>query len=213
MARKRKKGKRKPNRSIFIFCEGKKTEPAYLNALIASLSFPGELATVKVINSEKTDLVGLVNEAKLHKENSGYSLDEDEYWVVVDKNGYTEHAKGFNTAKGSSIKIAFSSICFEYWLYCHFQYSTAAHGKCEDVIKKALKVHITDYEKAAKNIYAITADKLDVAVSNAKKGRKHWVESGDGRKIYDRNPYTDVDKLVLALKKYKKELENKTPPA
>lgn len=207
MARSRKKGTRKPKRSIYILCEGDKTEPHYFKALIRSLSFPGELVTVKVLPSGKTDIVGLVGVAKKYQDKNLYALDDDQYWIVVDKDRYPEHAKGFATAKANKFSIAFSSICFEYWIFCHFEYSTAAHDKCGKLIKKKLKKYLPGYEKKSTNTYALTADKLKVAISNAKKCQKHWRSAGGGKKIFERNPYTDVDKLVDCLRDYREELK------
>lgn len=208
MARPRKKRGKKLYKGIYIFCEGEKTEPNYFNSLIRSLNFPGELAVVKVVETEHTDLVGLVREAKKFKAQNEYKVPGDEYWIVVDKDGYTEHAKGFDQAKSNSINIAFSSICFEYWIYCHFGYSTAAYAKCKTLIT-ALKRFIPQYTKNNTNIFALTSDKLEDAIKHAKQCRKHWSDVNENKRIYDLTPYTDVDKLISCLRQYIKEIKGK----
>ncbi|WFS63964.1 RloB family protein [Pseudodesulfovibrio thermohalotolerans] len=209
MARPRKKATRPIFPSIFIFCEGKKTEPNYFRALINSLNFPGELAKVKVIDSDKTNLVGLVNEAKELKKNNRYGIVDDEYWIVVDKDGYTMHAQGFDQALANSFNIAFSSVCFEFWILCHFTYTTAQKAKCEKLIKEQLEANIPNYEKNQIDIYDIIKMKQNNACAAAKRIRKHWEAVGEGKPIYELNPYTDVDRLVEKLVDYSNELKNK----
>ena len=206
MARPRKQETRSLNPSIFIFCEGSKTEPNYFRALIKFLNFPGELAKVEVIDSEKTNLVGLVDEAKALRDKNKYSTDGDQYWIVVDKDGYTQHSTGFDTAAANSFKVAFSSICFEFWFFCHFEFSTAQKAKCAVLIKEQLSKCIPDYEKGQKDIFSLLNSRLHEACKNAKRIRKHWLDVGDGKPIFELNPYTNVDQLVEKLISYRKEI-------
>lgn len=207
MARPRKSKTRHLQGSIFIFCEGRKTEPNYFNSLIKSLSFPGETAIVKVIDTEYTDLVSLVREAKLQMKYNKYKTDKDQYWVVVDKDGYTKHAEGFDSARRSGIEIAFSSISFEYWILCHYTYTTRAHNKCDDLIKDHLKKYYKNYEKGSNDVYHDTHNHIDTAKNNAKKCRDSWKKSEENDKIYNLNPYTNIDELIDKIKFFRSEIE------
>lgn len=180
MARPRKKQTRNAERSIFIWCEGKKTEPNYFEALIKSVDLPAGLASVHVLPSEHTDLVGLVKEAKKFMRKNKYDSN-DEYWVVVDKDGYTKHPEGFNLAYANSINVAFSSVCFEYWLFCHFEYSTKAYSKCIEVIKESLQSHLAGYQKKSLNVFDDTKCNLNDAIKNARRVRAHCALSPEIR--------------------------------
>jgi len=206
MARPRKERTRAPHPSTYIFCEGTKTEPNYFNDLICSLNFPGELATVKVIHTDKTNLVGLVNVAKEFKDNNKYALDSDQYWIVVDKDGYPKHKEGFSFAKENSFKIAFSSICFEYWLLCHYTFSKVPYQNYREIIRAALKKYIPEYEKGNDGIFALTSAQLQTAYQNAKASRDRWKRKQSDKEIYELNPYTNVDELIKHIVSFKKSL-------
>lgn len=206
MARPRKKKTRVPHPSTYIFCEGEKTEPNYFNAFIDSLSFPGELATVKVVHTDKTNLVGLVDEAKKFKDNNAYALGSDEYWIVVDKDGYPKHKEGFEAAKRNSFKIAFSSICFEYWLLCHYTFSKIPYQNYREIIRGALIRHIPEYTKNNGDIFSITNELLETACQNARASRDRWVRKQPDKEIYELNPYTNVDELMQHIFSFRKNL-------
>jgi hypothetical protein len=207
MPKKRKINTRTINKNIYIFCEGRKTEPQYFSEMIRNLKFPFELATVKCIDSPHTDLLGLVDAAVTHRKSIGTT--HDVYWVVVDKNGYTKHPEGFSKAAAKKIHIAFSSICFEFWLFLHFEDRAPPKLKCRGVIDDLLKKHIPSYEKAAENIFSITKAALKTATARAISLRKRVLPLKDN--IYNINPYTDVDILTTSLYKYRKELSDKYP--
>lgn len=206
MARPRRKATRDLVPSIFIFCEGEKTEPNYFNAFIESLNFPGELAKVKVIDTPKTNLVGLVDEAYEFKNNNEYAADNDQYWIVVDKDGYSKHKEGFEAAENHSFSIAFSSICFEYWILCHYTFSKVPYQNYKEIIRAAVKKHIPEYEKNCRDIFFITKSRLKTACQNAKASRERWKRKDPDKEIYDLNPYTNVDELVEHILLFRKSL-------
>jgi hypothetical protein len=192
------------NKSFYIFCEGKKTEPYYFKRLIASLSFPLKLARVQCVDSEHTDLVGLVRDAMSHRNQTGSP--DDEYWIVVDKDGYPKHPEGFDTARANKIKIAFSSICFEFWLVLHCIYRTPAKECCRDLIRDILADYIPDYEKNRADIFDLVSceNGLAKAIRNARRFRAD--HGNESIPVYKRNPYTDVDILVVSLLEFRKQI-------
>ena len=59
-------------------------------------------------------------------------------------------------------------------------------------------------KKADKEIYEKVKDKIPQAITNAEKVRKYKIESSPPNyKIYELNPYTDVDELLKAIDKIK----------
>ena len=197
MPRDRKKpGTRKPEKRLLVFCEGKKnkSESAYFKALIREYIFPGSKIEVKVIDTEKNTGKELVMLAKAERE-----LENDILWVVYDKDGYTKHAETFDIAKSNNIKIAFSSISFEYWILLHFTYTSKSFSKSDEIIHLLKHQFDFDYSKADTSIYEFTKDNLETAMGNAVQIQVYQKKSHNSQKIYNFNPYTDVNKLILDI--------------
>lgn len=68
--------------------------------------------------------------------------------------------------------------------------------KSEDIIKELKNKNFIDYTKNATNVYSITKNNLAVAKQNAKKLRSEVEKYDSDKKIYERNPYTNLDLLV-----------------
>ena len=201
MPRQRKTNVRKTNKRILILCEGLKTEPNYFNGLIDDCNFPGELVEVKVINVKINTLKELVAEAKRLKE-----YKSDEIWIVADKDGYTKHPEAFNKAKDNNLKIAFSSISFEFWILIHFVYTTRCFEKADDIITELKRSHF-NYKKNQCDIYEVLKDKKELAIDRAGKIRVYQKEANIGLPIYKINPYTNVDELVVSIEKYSEKFK------
>ncbi len=198
MPKKRKKtGTRKLEKRLFIICEGEKnkSESAYFRALIKKCKFKGEKIKVSVKDTKKNTGKELVKEAKKIKE-----YDIDEAWVVYDRDGYTQHTDTFSSAKNSDIRIAFSSICFEYWILLHFEYTSKPFEKCDDLIKYMKDKDFIDYRKSSQEIFILLIDKLVDACENAIMLQEHQKRSNSqGTPIYEYNPYTNVNELVKRI--------------
>ena len=91
MAKQRKGQRRKLAKNIFIFCEGAKTEPQYLRGFLREQTLCGR--PVQLVSSNQTAPLKLVEEAIRHRKKHG--IEQDEAWVVVDKDSYTEHEAAF----------------------------------------------------------------------------------------------------------------------
>jgi len=74
--RNQKRGKRKVKRRLFIVCEGKKTEPNYLNGFLKDCNFRGKPVEVRVVKVEKNTAKELVEKADAIREIPG-----DEVWA------------------------------------------------------------------------------------------------------------------------------------
>lgn len=210
--------KKKLFHTIFIACEGENTEPNYLGRIAESIDeerrisvtvFPKPKFIVKEgegnPDNRRSDPVGLVEEA-CRKLNEGY----DEAWAVFDKDGHTGHAEAFQKAatgaNGKKVNIAFSSIAFEHWVLLHFEQNRTAFPKSKDLIENRFWAagagFFPDYaKKRTLDIYPVLEAKTLVAVENAAWLRQQVnaeLENADG-KIYEVNPYTDVDELVKLL--------------
>ena len=145
--------------------------------------------------------LGLVQEAQSRIN------DFDEVWVVFDKNGYTKHKEAFDLANepinGKKVNIAFSSIAFEQWVLLHFVKSATSFSKSAHIVEELrTKGYFPDYEKKAYiDTYSFLKDKTIQAIENSA-WLKHQLENAGllpAGPIYELNPYTDVEILVMRL--------------
>jgi len=205
MPKPRNKQTRVIKNRILLLCEGGKTEPCYFKGIRESDNFKYENSTMELIihDIKKNTAKELVHEAiRLIKEAKKEHDPFNSAWVVFDKDGYTKHPEAFDTAYSNKVRIAFSSISFEYWILLHLKYTARPFLNSDDVIKEinreCSKLGLPQYDKAANN-YEIFKNLSCTAITNARKLRKICIDLTIGAKIYDINPYTDVDKLFCNL--------------
>ena len=143
--------------------------------------------------------MNLVKIAKREREINNYN----EVWVVFDKDGYTKHEEAFLYAKTHGVKVAFSSIAFEHWILLHYEPNRETFDKSQNVIDYLReKEYFTGYSKKADiSIYPRLKDRTKTAIENAAWLRMEMANNlaACDDKIYELNPYTTVDKLVIKL--------------
>ncbi len=124
----RKKASRKELPVILIVCEGRETEPNYIEGLCNKYRI--NLANVQIVRGGgATDAKSLVERAK---ERFTSDRDFDRVFVVFDDDGQPMEqaealaAKRLASAVGKSltIELVASKPCFEFWLLLHFEYTT-----------------------------------------------------------------------------------------
>ncbi|AIV05916.1 hypothetical protein LA59_10720 [Vibrio harveyi] len=213
---KKKKKKIIPVLPVFrMFCEGEKTEPLYIKGYIDH--FHSEKRNVIVVeDSNKNTPVQLV-ETAVDAKRCGHK--DDVIWVVFDRESEAKyshelHAKARKKAQDNGIEIAFTNVCFEYWLLLHFVYTTACYSSCDDLLKNSplkselKKIGIDNYDKGYASLFDKLKDKIPLALDNAQKLRKHAMKDADPAKIAPHylNPYVDTDEMFLDIKNF---IENK----
>lgn len=213
MAMKSSKPKRKLRQlkpSIYIVCEGTNTEPIYFEKIAeqpdvfekyAITVYPSEEDQIKASKKEgesiKTDAVNLVKLAKDEIKNY------DEVWAVFDKDGYTKHEKAFSDAQKHGVKLGFSSIAFEHWILLHYEQKRTDFPKSQNVIDYLEQAgYFPGYSKKADiSIYPRLKGRTQTAIENAAWLRMEMAKdlAACDNKIYELNPYTTVDELVMKL--------------
>lgn len=192
--------KRILKKTIFIACEGTNTEPLYFEKIKEIQededSYPFSLTIYpdkEFHENPKTDALGLIKVAIDCKD------DFDEVWVVFDKDGYTKHPEAFKLAEENGVNIAFSSIAFELWILLHFERTNQSYTKSANIINEKFNSknnYLINYTKSGDfNVMPLILDKMETAYRNASWLRKKNKED----KIYNLNPYTDVDILVKRI--------------
>ena len=210
MSRQTKRKLRQLKQSIYIVCEGTNTERIYFERIAqendvfekyAITVYPSEEDQIKASKKEgesiKTDAVNLVKLAK--QEINNYN----EVWAVFDKDGYTKHEKAFSDAQKHGIKLAFSSIAFEHWILLHYEQNRTAFPKSQNVIDYLEQAgYFPGYSKKAEiSLYPILKNLTKTAIENAAWLRMEMTKdlAAYDKRIYELNPYTTVDKLVMEL--------------
>ncbi|MBI1290358.1 hypothetical protein GC173_03840 [bacterium] len=183
---------------FLIVVEGKKTEVNYFEALRKFLRL--HVVQVAVVHPPATDPVSLVEHAiKLRNERrrqSGYPA-FDQVWVVFDlEKQHDERRKKAQDAEAlagrEKIQLAVSDPCFEFWLLLHYCYTTV-HLKSGDDAKRLLAQHLPGYTEAydfGPDLFNRTRD----AKLRAEQVRAHHDSCSS-----DRNPITNVDRLIVEL--------------
>ena len=122
---------RAPKRTFLVFCEGEKTEPAYLKALKRD-SAVRDVASVDIRVDEETSgsvpLTLVEAAAKARARSSGKDGEIDEVWCIFDVEWPQNHpnlARALARARESGVRVAVSNPCFELWLALHFEDHTA----------------------------------------------------------------------------------------
>ncbi len=188
---------------VLIVCEGEKTEPNYLKALIDD--FQLNTANVVVANNiAGSSPRSIVNFAlKEYRKEKEY----DRVYCVFDKDRHTtydnalDRIRSVRLGKGHTIVAITSVPCFEFWLLLHFvyttkQFDTAPGSICANVITD-LKSHIPGYAKGDVDIYQVTRDKLDTAINRSKRVALHCETGGTDM------PSTKLHEIVEYLRDLK----------
>lgn len=206
MPKERLSNTRKVNRRIFIICEGEKTEPDYFAEIIDERPIPGDIISIIIERTKKNTCRELVEHGTRLKETP-----RDQVWVVVDKDGYTKHPESFDKARSCGIKIAFSSISFEFWILLHFEYTSKCFTNSDKVISYINKKNFFAPEKFKKNLPKLYGrflklnSRTETAIKNAKLLATAQQNGNPGKPIYSLNPYTDVHTLIKAIRDVQKE--------
>lgn len=198
----RKKAKQAPYDRVLIVCEGAKTEPKYFQELRSTFRLSN--ANIIICGEEcGSDPLSVVNYAiSKFKDDSDYNR----VYCVIDRDKHTtfdaaiDKLRQTRLGKGTNIYAIVSVPCFEFWLLLHYGYTTrqfCAPGNasnCELVISELKKKgRIPGYSKGDQNIFAITKDKLDLAIQNAKQLQQH------NKATNSINPSTNIHELVEYL--------------
>lgn len=199
----RRGASREPYDVVLIVCEGRKTEPNYLNGL--RVAFGLSSVNVKILPPPGTDPMTVVNFAIQQLERDP---DYDRAYCVFDRDGHANFADAVRAVANSDYGkqqrlFAITSIpCFEIWLLLHYRYGTAAftavggRSACDRVITE-LRRHHPDYAKGRESIFAELSGSLQSALRHAAALERHNEQTNSS------NPSTRVHMLVDYLMKLK----------
>ena len=188
---------------VLILCEGE-SEQIYLKGLKKDMYFNNQLQAVEIIMYQPNDFspLGIVKEAKKRmKEARQDKYSFNSVWVVFDKDDHKKIPEAFNLANSNNppIEIAFSNICFEYWILLHFEKTSRFFKDSYEIIEYIEKRYSFDYSKTM-NIYEKLKTRICIALKNT-----DWLltqnafDLDNNLKPYDLKSFTDFNKLYHFL--------------
>ncbi|MFD0747576.1 RloB family protein [Phytohabitans flavus] len=118
---------RGPRKTVVVFCEGRRSEPEYLEALKREPDVKDAAAVDLRIERRATGsvpltLVRLAIDARERSEREEGEIDE--FWCVFDVEWPENHPnlrEAMDLAARHGIRLAVSNPCFELWLVLHFR--------------------------------------------------------------------------------------------
>ena len=111
--------RRLPTQTLWIFCEGEKTEKNYFRKLRIDKRVPRLI--IKIISPKNSDALEIIKYAFNYAKSKGFQKGDTLYCVFDrDDNSDKKLQQAEKFAKIHNIKIIFSNPCFEYWILSHF---------------------------------------------------------------------------------------------
>ena len=198
----RRKFIKQPKNTILIAVEGSnKTEKLYFN----NFNHRDNNYILKIAKGNTTDPLNMVKSLICEIEKLGIDINlGDKVYCVFDtdtnkrKNSQILEAKVLAASKG--IEIITSSPCFEEWILCHFEKSTAFLNN-KDAFNNVCS-YIQNYSKNM-DIYPLIKNLTGKAIKNAKYKEKFQIDRGNKIDSVDANPSTTIYKIVEYLNSYK----------
>lgn len=195
-------------RQVFIFTEGKVTEPSYLDILKEQgVPLAGEvlvemhIANRKVASGRKPlDLVEKAIELKREEDRKAKRAKLEakywpEVWCLFDHDNYQYIRDALEQAEKAGIGVAFSHPCFEVWRLAHYKpVSGSFAGVCDGAAERLPFQRGSHDAKTPKVV-------LPHQVLGRYKAARKNAEQMNGRHAahvdkWDRDPYTDVHEFV-----------------
>ena len=184
---------------ILIVCEGKETEPNYFTEL--KKAFRLSSANVRICGRGSDPLSVVEFALETYRQEPEF----DRVYCVFDRDRHTRYDAAMDKLGKKNKFFAIPSVpCFEFWLLLHFKHTTkpfdAPYGGsiCSKVIEE-LKKYLPAYEKGDQDIFNKLQDKLDNAITNARRVEEFHKTSGTD------NPSTMVHSLLEYLRDLKKQ--------
>lgn len=203
-----------PYSHIRLFCEGDKTEPNYFNGYFKAKGFNQPNMASKPKDHSPKGIAKAAKEAYYHAEKVlKFPKDKIFIWAVFDRDGHQGIPDAIEMLLGTAIGIAFSNICFEYWILLHYENTTRSFSNCDEVISHIRQNHDRDYGKANDHFMRLK-DKISTAINHAQQiaqnirlsdDRPDSMIDGTNKSSFPDspnwtlNPYTDVHLIFESL--------------
>jgi RloB-like protein len=195
----RRRGVRDLAKRFLIVCEDDKSAPNYFEALKKHFSLSA--TSVQVAGSGgKTQPIQVVERAVELKKSAASPKSGtepfDQVWCVIDGDYGDKINNARAKARANRVKLAISTMCFEYWVLLHFEESDTSTMDCDALVRSLKSKHLPQYEKGTCDFHDIVKCVRD-ACKRAEKLRKPGIKRRELPEI--QNPCSEVYKLVNAI--------------
>ena len=150
---------------IRLICEGHKTEPNYFNPYFRAKNLKG----AKAFKPNDHSPIGIAKAAKEElKTAQKLKIPSDKIfiWAVFDRDGHEGIPDAIARLRGTPIGIAFSNICFEFWVLLHYECTSRSFANCDAVISYIYTEYDKNYNKSNDHFERLK-DKMLTAIENA----------------------------------------------
>lgn len=197
----RKKGTRSIS-TMWIFCEGEKTEVYYFKHLRSDLRI--QKLRIKVNSSDNKNALGVVNYGLNFLKHDKNYIHGDIIACVFDgdQNSSKELERAKKLASDESIEIIFSNPCFEFWILSHFECYKRPLDK--DILKRKLVSSLGQYSKNDPLLYDKTKKHLNDAIKFSKDIISMHENNGVEIISLGSNPSTLVHQLIEQIHDFEK---------
>lgn len=188
---------RSPHDRVLIVCEGRQTEPNYINALRRHCDLNAANFEIRGTGMSPARVVQRAIDEYKRSMKMGDAFDR--VFCVFDRDDHFDYDRALSKLHDREKFTAITSMpCFEYWLLLHYEYSTKPYksmvGKtAAEQVMGDLKKHLPQYKKEDKEIFFAVEKHTNRAKQNAKRSLKAARKSGTD------NPSTMVHLLVEYL--------------
>ncbi len=147
---KRRRGERDLQQRFLIVCEDEKSAPNYFKALRRHFGLSGTSVEVASSGGETQPVQIVQRASELHRlaarRNSG-TVPFDQVWCVIDGDYGARFGNARARANRDEIKLAISTMCFEYWVLLHFEETGKPNINCDRLVSLLRQRHLARYEK------------------------------------------------------------------
>jgi hypothetical protein len=193
----RKRETRETAKRYLIVCEDDKSAPNYFEALKRFLNLSA--TCIKVVGSGgHSQPLQVVNEA-IKRKNLSMSPESstepfETAWCVIDGD-FGPKVKEARAVAGQSggIKLAVSTMCFEYWILLHGKEIGTPTASCDETLKILKKEYLPNYSKGGFRFDEVVRSYRE-ASQRAKKLRMAGIRRGSLAE--DQNPCSEVYLLI-----------------
>lgn len=209
----RRRPLREPKRRFILYCEGRKTEPAYFQAIQRTCS--SALISVEARGGIGVPIT-IAKAAVAYAKSEGLALSsrrrkhsfekQDQVWAVFDRDDHPGFEQAVLMCKQSGVRVARSNPCFELWLILHDQDYNRPNRRQQ--VQADLKDLRPEYDP--KRAKTPDCDELVRRVQNAEERAAAQLRERDlGGDPYG-NPSTTVGDLTRAIREANARARPKT---
>lgn len=180
-----------------VFCEGVRTEPAYIRQF--ANEHANRLVDVKIGDVSGTpmtlvDAAATYRKKTLRKRTDSFERN-DQVWVACDCDEHPELARAFDKARANKIAVAYSNPCFELWACLHFHDHDRPLSRGD--MQKCLEMVMPKYKKDSNKAldYALMKSGYFAADQRAERMASRRKEEGSPQG----NPYTGFYLLMRVI--------------